>query len=112
MLPKANRLKKKKDFERVFKSGRAVKNGFLVLRALKNSLNINRFAFVVSKKVSTKATTRNKVRRRLSSVTENEIQNIKDGFDVVLLALPGLEKNNFEETKKHTANLLNKIKKF
>ena len=62
-LPKKNRLKKKKDFEEVFKKGKAVRGNFLFVRYLKNSLQFPRFAFVVSSKVSKKAVARNRIRR-------------------------------------------------
>lgn len=68
-LNKKNRLKKKRDFERVFKEGRAVKGNFLFAKYLKNDLGFSRFAFIVSSKVSRKAVVRNKVRRMLSDIS-------------------------------------------
>lgn len=38
MLPEVNRLKKEKDFERVFKKGRGYKEDFLYLKIVKNNL--------------------------------------------------------------------------
>jgi len=51
MLKKENRLKKKKDFEKVFKEGKSFKNNFLIVKINENNLNFPRFGFVVSKKV-------------------------------------------------------------
>jgi ribonuclease P protein component len=110
MLPKQNRLKKKKDFELAFKKGKSFKDGFLALRAAQNNLEISRFAFVVSKRVSKKAVVRNKIRRRLSSVAEKEIKNIKNGLDVVFIALPGIEKKEFLEIKATVYALFTKAK--
>lgn len=112
MLPKANRLKKKKDIESVFKKGKAAGDGFLILKIAQNNLNISRFAFIVSKKVSTKAVVRNKIRRRLSSVAENNFHRIKKGFDVMVITMSGLEKEDFVNTKKRMENLLLKSKLF
>jgi ribonuclease P protein component len=109
MLAKLNRIKKKKDFETIFKKGKSLKSGFLVLRALKNDLKQNRFAFVVSQKVSKKATARNKVRRRLSEIIKTNLKNIKDGFDIVFVALPGIEKKEFLEIKVAAEKLLNHV---
>lgn len=67
-LPKANRLKKKKDFDRVFKKGKAVNGSFLFVKSLPNSLSSSRFGFIVAAKFAPKAVTRNKVRRLLSDV--------------------------------------------
>ncbi len=97
MLPKNYRLTKKNDFAAVFKKGQSVKYGFLVCRAVKNNLPMSRFGFVVSKKISNKATIRNKVRRRLQNAVAGQLQNIKKPFDVVMVTLPGIEKKEFKD---------------
>jgi ribonuclease P protein component len=66
---------------------------------MKNNLGLNRFGFVVSQKVSKKATVRNKIRRRLAEVIKAEMKNIKIGTDMVLIALPGIEKKGFSDIK-------------
>jgi len=110
MLPKKNRLKKKKDFERVFKGGKSFKKGFLILRFKENDLKINRFGFVVSKKISKKAVKRNQIKRRLREVVRSNIDFYKKGFDLVYISLPGLEKQNFQKIKDTILFLLNKSK--
>jgi ribonuclease P protein component len=102
MLPKINRIKKKKDFDTIFKTARrepSFKGSFFVFRAVKNNLGINRFGFVVSQKVSKRATVRNKVRRRLTAAIKDEAKNIKPGIDLVLIAQPGIEKQEFLEIR-------------
>jgi ribonuclease P protein component len=114
MLPKLNRIKKKKDFEIIFKGARGAsqsfKNYLFVVKALKNNLNINRFGFVVSTKISKKATIRNKVRRRLVEAIQPEIEKIKNGTDLVLIALPGIEKKKYFEIKEAVNSMLAKAK--
>jgi ribonuclease P protein component len=108
MLPKINRIKKKKDFEIIFKKGASSKNSLLVLKILKNNFSESRFGFIVSQKVSKKATARNKVRRRLAEIISAEFKNIKDGLDIVLISLPGIEKKDFLEMKDALQKLLSK----
>jgi ribonuclease P protein component len=110
MLPKKNRLKKKKDFERVFRGGKSFKKGFLVLRLKKNDLKINRFGFVVSKKISKKAVKRNQIKRRLREAVRSKMNLYKKGFDLIFISLPGLEKKNFQNIKDTIVFLLNKSK--
>lgn len=105
MLPKINRLKKKRDIERVFKNGKGFKEDFLILKAIKNDLKNSRFAFIVPQKVSKKAVLRNKIRRRLSELVRLKIKKIKKGLDIILLALPGLEERNFWEIEE----IINKL---
>lgn len=97
MLPKANRLKKKKDFERVFKKGKGYKEDFLYLKVVKNNLKNSRFGFAVSKKISKKATIRNQTKRRLRELVRVRVSRIKNGIDGVIVVMPGLEKKDFWE---------------
>ena len=73
---------------------------------MKNNLGQNRIGFVVSQKVSKKAVIRNKVRRRLSEAIRIKINDIKIGTDLVLIALPGIEKKDFSEIKETINNML------
>jgi len=114
MLPSINRIKKKKDFEVIFKGAQGAsysfKNNLFVLRAVKNNLELVRFGFVVSQKVSKKAVLRNKARRRLSEAATAELKNIKNGTDIVLIALSGIEKKEFSEIKDSLSGALAKTR--
>lgn len=110
MLPKQNRLKKKKDFERVFKKGQGAREDFLFLKFTKNNLKVSRFGFVVSQKISKKATLRNKTKRRLRDAVRMKLPGIKPGFDGAWVALKGLELESFPETKKTIDRILKKAK--
>jgi ribonuclease P protein component len=110
MLAKVNRLKKKKDIEKVFEKGKGFKEDFLILKIVKNDLENSRFAFVVPRKISKKATLRNKIKRRLRELVRLKIKKIKKGMDLVLLALPGLEKKDFWQMEKIINRLFAKAK--
>lgn len=110
MLPSIHRLKRKKEIEKVFKNGRGFKEDFLILKVIENKLKNSRFAFIVSSKVSKKATLRNKIRRRLSEAVRLKIKDIKEGVDGVFLAIPGLEKKNFWEIKEDINKIFAKAK--
>lgn len=111
MLPGINRLKKKKDFEHVFKQGRGLKEGFLSLKFIKNGLDATRFGFVVGQKVSRKAVVRNKVKRRLRILAKAKLGQMKQGIDVVIIAGKGAEKGSLEETAKIFNYLIIKLLK-
>ena len=112
MLPKVNRLKRKKDIERVFKWGRGFKEDFLILKAVKNNLKNSRFAFIVSQKVSKKAALRNKIRRRLRELVRRHPPTTRLGMDIVLVATPGLEEKDFWEIEETINKLLAKAEIF
>ena len=108
MLPKQNRLTNKNDFDLVFRGGKNIKGSFLVVKILKNNLKESRFGFIVSKKVSNKATVRNKIKRRLKDIAARELKDIKNSQDIVFIALSGIEKKKFSEIKEVVAKILKK----
>lgn len=110
MLPKVNRLKKERDFQSLFRKGKGFKEGFLILKKRKNSLNYSRFGFIVGMKVSKKANLRNKIKRRLRYLVHKRLPEIKRGIDVILIAQPGLENKNFTEIETTINRIFGKAK--
>jgi ribonuclease P protein component len=113
MLPSPNRLKKERDIEKVFKKGKTFKEKFLILRMVDNGLSRVRFGFIVSQKVSKKATVRNKIRRRISEIVRLKLPRLKKGFDVIVIAAPDSKTEEFRQIESSInkiflkANLLN-----
>jgi len=110
VLPKENRLKAKKDFEKVFKKGKGIKESLLFLKVSENGLEISRFGFIVSQKISKKAVLRNKIKRRLRELIKKRIKKLKKGTDYVFVVLPGLEKKGLKDTEEILEKLLEKAK--
>ncbi len=109
MLAKKNRLKKKKDFEKIFKEGKSFKEKFLIIKFLSNNLGYSRFGFIVSQKISKKAVLRNKIKRRMTEAVRGEIKGFKKGIDAIFIALPGIENQKFLEIKEIISNFFKKI---
>ncbi len=86
MLPFENRIKKRRDFERILKEGKLLHSEILTVKFLENNLNRTRFGFIVSKKVSKKAVARNTVKRRLREQIRLKLTKFKKGFDIVIIA--------------------------
>ena len=84
-LPQKNRLKKKRDFDAVFKKGKAVNGIFLFVKFRKSESGISRFGFVVSSKVAKKAVTRNRIRRILSSAVQPKSLSGNQTYDTVVV---------------------------
>ena len=108
MLVKENRLKNKRDFDIVFKEGKGYKEDFLFLKARNNNLKFSRFGIVVGKKVSNKAVVRNKIKRRLREILKRKIDKIEKGVDIILITLPGIEKQEFKDLERKIEKILKK----
>ena len=110
MLPKNNRIKKKKDFDKIFNKGRFFREDFLVLRFLSNNLKNSRFGFIVSQKVSKKAVLRNRIKRRLRELVKMKLRKMAKGMDFLIIACPGLETKDFWEMEEIINKLFKKAK--
>jgi ribonuclease P protein component len=108
MIKQNTKISKKKDFDDIFKKGKAIKGSFLIIRFLRNNKDRSRFAFIVSKKVSLKAVDRNKIRRRLSEAVK-KYKEILAGTDIIFIVLPQAKLKSFLEIKEEITVLLNKI---
>jgi ribonuclease P protein component len=110
MLFKPNRLKNKKDFERVLNQPKGYKQKFLFLKFDRNDLEVTRFGFIVSSKTCPKAVDRNKVKRRLREIIRKRLSEIKKGIDVVIIACPPIKDKTFQEIEQNLIQLLQKAK--
>lgn len=97
MLSKKNRLKKKKDFEAVFKTGRKHPLDFFILRIKQTSNDFNRFGIIVSKKVSKSAVKRNKIKRIISRILRENNEKMGKQIDVIIQALPVILDKSYED---------------
>ncbi|MFH1308467.1 MAG: ribonuclease P protein component [Patescibacteria group bacterium] len=107
MLRKQNRLKKKTDFDSVYKKGYTIAGKLVFLKVLKNKTQNSRFGFIVSKKVSKKAVIRNKIKRRLRSIVKNI--DIKNGIDVIITTNPEIVEKTYQEIKLEMEDLFKKL---
>jgi ribonuclease P protein component len=88
MLPRRWHLVQEKDFSKVYRQGKRWRGeGFLIWRLTTTPQDISRCAVVVSGKVSTKATERNLIRRRVWAVLrEYKNQLPPQGVSIVISA--------------------------
>jgi len=110
MLSRKYKLKRDNDFRKVFKQGRYYHGNFIRIKILKNELDVSRFGFIVGLKISKKATERNKIRRRLEQAVRLNLNQIKDGFDVVVLAEKEIKEKEYLSIEEVLLNLFQKAK--
>ncbi|MGB9847971.1 MAG: ribonuclease P protein component [Patescibacteria group bacterium] len=105
-MKKREIIRRTKDFELIFNNGQREKNKDLTIIYFRHPQNkINRFAFLISKKVSKKAHERNLLKRRLKAICD-ELNFKEKGYDLVFIPRPSLLKKKFSELKEITEKLL------
>lgn len=79
------RVSENKRFQEIRRAGRSFPNELLVLCALPNGLPYSRFGFSVSSRIGN-AVTRNRIKRRLREAVRLRMDEIAEGWDIVLIA--------------------------
>ncbi len=110
MLPKTNRITKDKEFDRAFKTGQSFYTKAFGLKEIDNDLGTSRLGVLVSTKVSKKAVIRNKIKRQIKEIIQEELPNLKPGKDLVIIVFSKILEKKFEELKEAVILSLKKLK--
>jgi ribonuclease P protein component len=110
-MRKKNRLRASADFERVRREGVSWSHPLLVLSALSNSLEYNRFGFVVGRRIG-KAVKRNQIKRRMREAVRQRVQQGKvvRGWDIVFIARRPIADASFQQVDQAIGLLLRRAK--
>lgn len=97
------RLRRRRDFDAVFRKGRAWHHELLVLRSLPNALDHNRYGFVTPKRLGG-AVVRNRLRRRLRESLRR--LPAEPGWDVVVSPKAPAAAATYQELNRAVVDLL------
>lgn len=94
-LPKANRLKNRREFQTLFREGNRLKSSHLTLRALRlqtpsmgKDAGAIRIGISISTKVSKRAVIRNRIKRQIRAAFRSLLPQITPGWDLVVVVQP------------------------
>jgi ribonuclease P protein component len=86
MLNSINRLKKKINFARIEIDGKMIQSRSFGMGIYnRKDDDPSHFGFIISTKISKKAVVRNRIKRTMSEVVRKNIDNLKNGYDVLFL---------------------------
>jgi len=91
--PRAARITRKADFDRVLREGAAARDPLLKVAALPNEAGVTRLGVAVSRKAARGSVERNRLKRRLREAFRLERGRLPPGLDLVVIPLtaPGEE---------------------
>ena len=96
-------LAKRSQYEKVYKSGIAKSDKYIVIKALANNLEFSRFGYSTNKSLGN-AVNRNRVRRRLKEIIRAKY--IKPGWDIVVIARSSTVGIDYHRLEKSVDDLL------
>ncbi|MCS7209875.1 MAG: ribonuclease P protein component [Fimbriimonadales bacterium] len=106
MLPRAGRLRKKREFEQVYQQGRRVRTeSFTMYVRAREDDAPTRMGFVVGRQFGTHAQ-RNRVKRRLRAAARKLWERLPAGYDVVCIARPAATTAPIEQIQRQLQSAL------
>lgn len=100
---KKNVLRKKSDFDLIYKNGKSIGDRFIVLFFRENGLNLNRTGFLASKKVGN-SVKRNRARRLMRECYRNIAYKLPEGYDFIMIARNTINGRKCQEVEKSMAS--------
>lgn len=106
-MKKKNIIKSKLEYTEIIKKCKYIKNSHYIIYYRLNNTK-NRYGISVPKKTG-KAYLRNKIKRRLKNIIDNNEFNIQKPYDYVIIIRKRLIELNYQEMEKSFISLIKKI---
>ena len=107
MLKRINRLKKRYQFNYVYKSGEHFSGEHIVLYVVSSKTKNIKVGLAVTKKVG-HAVVRNRVRRVLREIIKKQIPNLKQNHNIIIVARENVTEASFEKLSNEFLKLIKK----
>ena len=111
MLKKINRLKKRYQFNYVYKSGEHYSHEHIVLYVSPSKTKSIKVGFAVTKKIG-HAVVRNKIRRRLREIVKIQLPKLKQNYNIIVVAKENVSEASFDKLTLEFNKLLKKANLF
>jgi len=110
MLPRQERLRLQKDFEKLRQHGRRYHQPALSLVVLEEDHDQRLAGFIVSKRISKKAVERNLIKRRLRAAYCSIQSQLLSGYVLLFIAKPLLLDLSYQDLEQQMGHLLSKAR--
>jgi len=110
-MKKINIIKESKDFDDIIHTGKLIKNENYIIYYKEASNKYYRFGLSVGKKISNKAVIRNKLKRRLKNIIDNNKNNYLNSQDYIIIMKRNCLNLSYNELEDSFIKLMCKLKK-
>ena len=105
----SRRIRNNSEYRLVYKHGKYEVGRMCVMYRMPVAKHPTRFGFVTGKKVGC-AVERNRARRLMKEVYRHHQHEVREGYDIVIVARAGISGANYERVEKEIMYLLKRLK--
>lgn len=105
MLKRINRLKKRYQFNYVYKSGEHFSGEHMVLYVVSSKTKNIKVGLAVTKKIG-HAVVRNRVRRQLREIIKKQVPSLKQSYNIIVVARENITEASFEKLTNEFSRLI------
>lgn len=107
-----NSIKKNKDFQLVYKTGKSYANKYLIMYVMENNTEESRIGISVSKKVGN-SVVRHHITRLIREIFRLNVNIVKTGLDIIVVVRPTAKEQSYKTIESAYLHLcgLHNIKK-
>ena len=109
-MKKINIIQESKEFDNIIHSGRYIKNNYYIIYYKDKEKEYHRFGLSVGQKISKKAVVRNKLKRRLKSIIDNNKNCYPKTKDYIIIMKGRCALASYEELEQNFLNIINQVK--
>ena len=109
-MKKINIIKESKDFDNIIHTGKYIKNNYYIIYYKDKESDYYRFGLSVGKNISKKAVVRNKLKRRLKSIIDNNKNCYSKMKDYIIIMKGRCISATYEELEENFLNIINQVK--
>ena len=110
-MKKLNIIKESYEFDEIIHSGKYIKNEHYTLYYKEAKNKYYRFGLSVGKKISNKAVIRNKLKRRLKSIIDNNKNYYQNSKDYIIIMKRNCLEATYQELEESFLKIISKIEK-
>ena len=108
-MKKNEKKKKSRDFEKIIKNGKCIKDRYYIIHYLDNNLGKDKFGISVSKKIGN-AVFRNKYKRKIRAIIDNYKKVYINSKDYIIILRKEALNVDYQELEKSFFALMNRNK--
>lgn len=109
-MKKINIIKESSDFSKILNLGKRVRNNLYIIYYNDKEEKYHRFGLSVGKKISNKAVIRNKLKRRLKNIIDNNDLCYQKDKDYIIIMKESCKNSTYKELEDGFLNLMIKLK--